>query len=330
MRHCTSNIARWDGTTWRPVGGGINSLVSALACDDKNLYAAGQFTSAGGIAATNIAKWDGSHWVPLGSGIPLVNEGGMMVGAVDSLTVCGSDLFAGGRFRRAGDVFATNIARWEGTNWYALGDGLNGAVRALAAVGRLLFTGGEFRRAGGVAATNVAFWDGSDWHSLGSGVNDGLSVLALTANGHTLFAGGSFRTIGGTVARRIAQWDGVDWSALGSGFGGGLGDAGIGVLAANGAELFAGGFFSNVGGKPSTNIALWHIPHSLNIRRAESQIAVSWPATGTNFIPETKDALDGTSWQPVLQAPAILDDHLVVTNAISSGAGFYRLRRKPW
>jgi len=41
-----SNISRWNGTEWTPLGLGVDSLVAALAWDGSNLYAGGYFTTA--------------------------------------------------------------------------------------------------------------------------------------------------------------------------------------------------------------------------------------------------------------------------------------------
>src|SRR6266705_3298427 len=46
------------------LGSGMNSngYVFALAASSSDLYAAGQFTTAGHAAVNYIAKWDGSSW----------------------------------------------------------------------------------------------------------------------------------------------------------------------------------------------------------------------------------------------------------------------------
>ena len=69
-------VATWDGTKWSALGSGVSGsgspfVLDLTVFDDGNgpaLYAAGSFTSAGGVAASHIAKWDGSSWSPLGSG----------------------------------------------------------------------------------------------------------------------------------------------------------------------------------------------------------------------------------------------------------------------
>jgi hypothetical protein len=65
-----NRVARWNGTSWSPLGSGMSSFVSALAVlPNGDLVAGGQFTTAGGVAANRIARWDGSSWSPLGSGV---------------------------------------------------------------------------------------------------------------------------------------------------------------------------------------------------------------------------------------------------------------------
>jgi len=168
----------------------------------SDVYAGGDFATAGGVAATNIAKWDGSSWSALGSGVGGVPPG--YVPSVSALAVSGSDVYAGGYFTTAGGSAATNIAKWDGSNWSALGSGMNdGGVAALAVSGSNLYAGGSFTTAGGSAANNIAKWDGSSWSALGSGMNN--TVLALAVSGSDLYAGGNFATVGGKVSPYIAR-----------------------------------------------------------------------------------------------------------------------------
>jgi len=65
-----SHVARWDGTTWSPLGSGISApVVLDLVTFDRDgsgagtapatLICAGVFSSAGGIPASRIAQWRG-------------------------------------------------------------------------------------------------------------------------------------------------------------------------------------------------------------------------------------------------------------------------------
>ncbi len=112
------DIARWDGTSWSALGTGMNDIVYALAFDASgNLYAGGQFTTAGGVAANRIAKWDGTSWSALGTGMSSI----VYALAFDA----SGNLYAGGQFTTAGGVAANDIAKWDGTSWSALGTGMN-------------------------------------------------------------------------------------------------------------------------------------------------------------------------------------------------------------
>jgi hypothetical protein len=196
-----------------------------------------------------------ANWIGLGG----------VAGIDGRVNAAGADgagiLYVGGAFTVAGSTLANNIARWNGTDWSALGPGINGVVYALATSGGILYAGGVFTNAGGIAATNIAQWNGSSWSALGSGMGDGYGgsyVYALAVSGGTLYAGGNFTTAGGILASNIAQWDGSSWSALGSGMGG-VHPYGPDVyaLAVSGGKLFAGGGFTSAGGTSANGIAQW-------------------------------------------------------------------------
>ena len=147
--NAANSIAQWNGSSWSPLGSGMNGLVSALAVSGSTLYAGGDFTTAGGTTANYIAQWNGSSWSPLGSGINSL---------VSALAVSGGALYAGGDFTMAGDLSQTlnYIAQWNGSNWSALGSGMDNSVNALAVSGNALYVGGDFTTAGGKASCSAA------------------------------------------------------------------------------------------------------------------------------------------------------------------------------
>ena len=160
----------------------------------------------------------------------------------------GNTLYAGGNFTTAGGVSANYVAKWDGSEWSALGGGMAGGnypyVYALAVSETTLYAGGSFTDAGGVVANNIAKWNGSAWSALGEGVDS--DVYALAVSGTTLYAGGWFTTAGGVSANYIAKWDGSVWSALASGM-----DNVVSALAVSGPILYAGGSFT-------TGVAAWN------------------------------------------------------------------------
>ncbi|MBL8804420.1 MAG: hypothetical protein JNN27_20660, partial [Planctomycetes bacterium] len=214
------NIARWDGSNWSNVLGGVtgpNKTVNALAVFDDGsgpaLYVAGRFTAAGGIPGVpvnNIARWNGSSWSSVGNGLN---------GSVLSLAVfddgAGAKLYAG---RGPGSTKFLSV--WDGASWSAVTDAPDAPVHALAALdlgaGERLFVGGDFTAVGSQSAARVASWDGSSWTSYGAGLP--ARVLAFSAyntgSGLRLQAGGEF-VLGAGAA--VAEWDSAQWTGLDGG-----------------------------------------------------------------------------------------------------------------
>lgn len=240
----TPGDENWD-SQFSPRGVAFNAIctnVNAMVWGGSRLYAAGQFTTAGGTIANNIAMWDGQSWNPLGSGTD---------GTINALAWDGTNLYAGGVFRVAGGVSANFVAKWNGSTWSPLGSGLGWTVESLVWDGYNLIAGGDFHTAGGVAADYIARWNGSVWSGLGSGMNK--EVRALTWDGHNLYAGGAFTTAGGVAANYVARWNGSGWSGLGSGM-----DYLVRALTWDGRNLYAAGYFTTAGGLAAKGIARWN------------------------------------------------------------------------
>src|SRR5207237_6392188 len=72
-------------------------------------------------------------------------------GIVYAIAVSGSDVYVGGNFTTAGGVSAHYIAKWNGSTWSALGNGMDGTnpyVYAIAISGSDVYVGGNFTFAG--------------------------------------------------------------------------------------------------------------------------------------------------------------------------------------
>lgn len=207
-----NRVAKWNASnsTWSALGTGMSGdypSVFALAVDGSgNLYAGGEFTTAGGVAANYIAKWDGTAWSALGTGFT------DMYSRVRALAVDGSgSVYAGGSFTTAGGIEANYIARWDGMAWSALGTGMGGdpygSPGYAIAVDRWdnVYAGGEFTMAGDVVGNGIAKWDGTTWSALGTGMNSSVNAVALDGWGN-VYAGGYFTTAGGKVSGYFATW----------------------------------------------------------------------------------------------------------------------------
>jgi hypothetical protein len=193
---------------------GTDAEVLALSVHDSLLVAGGYFQHAGPVAASCVAAWDGSAWYALGSGLRRDDCPGTRCDAwAAALTDFQGALIAGGCFTEAGGVPAANIARWDGSSWSALGEGLDGTVLALAVHDEQLYAGGEFTRTGADSIVRyVAAWYGSHWQALGSGVSAPVRALCSTATG--LVAGGDFMVAGSDTVHYVARWTGSGWEEM--------------------------------------------------------------------------------------------------------------------
>ena len=284
-RPSSAQCPEWDPRFAAPAPGVQGSVYATAVFDDgagPALYLGGQFQTAGGISSPCIVKFDGANWSALGA------PGSGLDGPVHALCVfddgTGAALYAGGEFTNAGGVLAANVARWDGTSWSALGNGLDAACHALTVhddgSGPALHAGGDFLSAGGVAALRIARWDGSAWTALGipgSGMNS--TVLGLHSfddgAGPTLYAGGVFTLAGGVPAFRVARWSGGTWSAMGSAASQTTTDVQCFAVFDDGTgpTLYAGGFFTKIGGVLARYVAKWD---------GSSWSPVGAPTNGTN------------------------------------------------
>ena len=255
-----SNVARWNGTGWEPLGSGLNGPVFSLVMMQNQLVAGGDFSLAGEVPVSNIASWNGSAWTPLQAGVN---------GTVRALTQLEDRLYAGGDFTAAGGVAAAHIACWDGNGWTPLGNGINGSVCALAGGSGGLFAGGKFTQAGMVSSTNVACWNGAAWSPLQGGVHGAPNpsvrfrpppVSALLGLENRLIVAGDFAFAGTIPATNVACWNGSAWSALGGGLSSVLGSSpppAVAALASAEGTLYAGGSFNRIGFAPAQGLARW-------------------------------------------------------------------------
>ncbi|MFI4882493.1 MAG: GC-type dockerin domain-anchored protein [Phycisphaerales bacterium JB064] len=215
----TELIARWDGTQWSRLGPDLTlegATVFDLEVFDEGdgplLFACGDFEGFESVSARRIGRWDGTQWSQVGERIQFSARRISALEVYDDGT--GPALYAGGDMRTFGDVTVNRIARWDGTAWSALGDGVDAEVFTLESFddgsGPQLYASGDFDQAGAVAAELIARWDGSAWHAMGSGlpfVANAMSVFDA-GSGDTLIMGGAFTAVEGFVSNRLAVWAG--------------------------------------------------------------------------------------------------------------------------
>jgi hypothetical protein len=304
-----TNIARWDGTGWSSMGGGVENGGNAIfEMPTGEVIVGGYFTTAGSIVASCVAAWDGVDWHALGDGLD---------GAARTIAeLPNGDLIAGGAFAHGLGATLHGVGRYDGSAWHPLGAGMAGGdVHAIETLGGGdVIAAGAFTTAGSTLVGAIARWDGTTWWALGSGLAGGMvpagNALVETPNGDVI-VGGEFTTAGGVAASAIARWNGTSWSALGTGLQGGtLGVASAqALLALPGGNVVVAGRFQSAGGVVANGVARWN--------------GTAWSAMGTGLA-----ATSGT----VVRSLALLSDGDVIAGGTFAGiaSGVARWNGTQW
>lgn len=219
-------IAKWNGNNWTAVGPGTDLHYIVIECMEVfngELYAAGAYYQIGGGGLPDsyrISKWNGFTWSDVLT-IPASYTLDGALGDILSMVAYNNELYIAGTFGLMIDsVSATQIAKWNGTNWRPVGTGINAeayplggdsdgatysAVKSLAVYNGILYAGGRFDSCGTIATRNIAQWDGTNWSALAQGVNS--YVNSMIAFDSSLYVGGRFNYVNGNVpANNIAKW----------------------------------------------------------------------------------------------------------------------------
>ncbi len=253
----TWGISRWDGRQWSSLGKGVEVLdgyyydASGVLAVNKNDDDGRESIVVRGTTDEYIGQlvqWDGEDWSPLiGGGLASLYMGGS--GLSYALSECfeivesqsaipgRKDLIVGGWFWAAGDVLASDIARWDGQSWAAIGKPVWAEVSALTThdadgpgpIPMELYAGGYSYSF--TLGFQIAVFRNNAWQVVASETGISSDYLgALTSfdpdgggpRPPVLVAVGVFTEIDGQAVTNLAQWDGFTWSDLGGAIPGSL------------------------------------------------------------------------------------------------------------
>jgi len=270
-----SLIARWNGSVWSSVGGGLTGTsASALAVHNDGsgpaLFVGGTFSSADGITAMNMARWNGTAWTGLGGGLLAISINGAF-SRVTAMASFEGRLYVSGLFDTAGDQPASCIAAWTGQSWLPVGGGLDRPALTMQpffdGVRTDLYIGGDFTTADGAVAERITRWTGTAYSPLNPGANGIVSALRFyeSGSGPSLLVFGGFSIVGGVRSPLVAQWSGAVWSARGNPVQNFVSPGNIFAMTDFDADgdgplppaLFLAGGFNRAGDLSTTNIATW-------------------------------------------------------------------------
>ncbi|MEM9069361.1 MAG: hypothetical protein AAGE52_12680 [Myxococcota bacterium] len=246
--------AAWDGSAWASFGDlqdplevfvpGLAGAHDLALQDDGDVVLAGVFLEVDEQIASGIALRS-DEWVALQP--DAASFEGLGGNGLRLALASDGSVYVFGSFTFAGSTRANRLARWNGSGWDAVGEGLpmEALVNTLAvdpATDEVVI-GGEFTIG---EAQNLARWNGSEWRAIG-GSPDGPVTSAVFGSGGDLIVGGLFGEIGDTSLERIGRWNGSEWQALGSGLGANA-EEGVAVVAEGPAGVvWAAGSFTETG-----------------------------------------------------------------------------------
>jgi hypothetical protein len=271
-----NNIARWNGSSWSPLGSGLSGSGAALTIYDDGggpgLIVGGYFTQAGGATANHLAMWRSGAWSQVGGGVTDTSDS---FASANALAVFGGGLYVGGRFTTAGTLAVNALAKWQNGVWTraaTLSSAFSGVpvVQHLLPVnlpttnGPALVVAGVFN--GAMGSATIGAWNGTTFSPLGVTTNSSYSNpngigLYDPGTGPVLLASGHFNSPSG-----LLQWNGQTWDVLAPA----QGDfyAGINTMTQTGpGALFVGGSVTQI--------------QNLAVPNAAALDASGWHAMGT-------------------------------------------------
>lgn len=251
-------IARWGGTNWEALTSTVKGVILSVDAKDSTLYVGGVIDSINGQPRMSIAKHNGSTWSSLGAGLRKIYRqfSPSPFGQVKAIACSDNYVYAAGFFDSAGNVSAKNIARWDGTSWSALGDGIDGDIHDMLVMPNGdLIVAGRFENAGSVTAKNIARWNGTSWSTFAN-LSINQCIYALAKDSNQLYVGGDITHCGTDTSHGVIRWDGNSWQSVGGGVWGP-----VFSLDFFDGSLYVGGRFTRVGSNKlqTLNIARWQV-----------------------------------------------------------------------
>lgn len=255
-------LYKFDGTQFNRFGEGVylSNAVPGFSQTanlynvieyDSSLIVCDEFDRVGNKNLSGIIKWTGSEWDSLGGGLLGNIPGTAPVMYPHDMCIYGNDLVVSGNFKFAGGQIVNGIARWDGTNWYPFGQGMNSTVYSICVYNGELYAGGDFTMAGTNSINYIAKWNGSDWVSPGFSLfyispSDYTFIHTMKVINNKLFISGGFdRALAGTdtmLCSAIAAFDGINIDTLSGGIPGKEVEA---IALYNGSLIAGGGLFGS-------------------------------------------------------------------------------------
>lgn len=221
-------------------------VISFLLPTELGLFAGGAMTTTDGQYTVGLSRFNGASWDSLTVfSYPIGDVNALAVDSVNNY------LYAGGKFQVAGTKMVNNIARWDGSAWSGLSNGISfsGSTDHVKSLG--YSNGNLYAFLSGYGYSNFSSlgllgkWDGTSWSNCAPLNYPGDDEKMLLTNDTLLLCGGS-----AMEGRVNAQNGNCDWNFLGSTF-----NSKVYSMAKFNNQLIAGGRTGMLNG---SNLALWN------------------------------------------------------------------------
>jgi trimeric autotransporter adhesin len=245
------NVAVSDGHVWSQLGTIVEGTVLCLQIFEDDLYCGG-YSESGGSPEAFLMVLSGTTWVDAAS--PLAGS------RVADMHVVGGELIVAGDLSQIAGLGVDNIAAYDGSAWWALGDGLRDSVTCLTSEAGVLYAGGDFTIAGGATADYIASWTGTEWVRGATSLGEVPNAIAWY--GGELYAGtGLIQSCVPGAPAPLRKLEGAVWVEVGGGLFEDRDDCcqagvdpcynGVRDLMVDGGKLYVAGYFTKVGSGPS-------------------------------------------------------------------------------
>ena len=175
--------------------------------------------------------------------------GGTNAPVTTLLKLSNGDLLVAGEFTQAGGSNHMHVARWDGSAYQPLGNGVEGTIECAIEQAGVIMVGGTFQNGN----ADAAIWNGATWTY--TSVFPGMSpaVHAFHIHNNELYAAGTESGFAGTD-HRVSKLVGMAWQYVG----GNMNNT-IHALASYNNELVMGGAFTGLSSFGNPDSSVMHV-----------------------------------------------------------------------